>query len=72
MIRLILYAVIAILIIFAFRFYKLLSSYKSGSRPNINDLKDRAEHLKNRYKNVEEANFRDITSSDAESDPSKK
>lgn len=72
MIRLILYAAIAILIIFAFRFYKLLSSYKSGSRPNINDLKDRAEHLKNKYKNVEEADFRDITSSEDDTESSKK
>jgi hypothetical protein len=72
LIRLILYAAIAILIIFAFRFYKLLSSYKSGSRPNINDLKDRAEHLKNKYKNVEEADFRDITSSEDDTESSKK
>jgi len=49
-----------------------LSSYKSGSRPNVDDLKDRAANLKNKYKNVEEADFRDITSSDEESDPSKK
>ena len=72
MIRLLLYGAIAVLIIFAFRFFKLLSNYKSGSRPNINDLKDRAEHLKNKYKNVEEANFRDITSSDDENDSSSK
>jgi hypothetical protein len=72
LIRLLLYGAIAVLIIFAFRFFKLLSNYKSGSRPNINDLKDRAEHLKNKYKNVEEANFRDITSSDDENDSSSK
>jgi hypothetical protein len=50
----------------------LLSSYKSGSRPNVDDLKDRAANLKNKYKNVEEADFRDITSSDDESDLSEK
>ena len=72
MIRIILYGAIAILIFFAFRFFKLLSSYKSGSRPNVDDFKDRAANLKNKYKNVEEADFRDITSSDEESDPSKK
>lgn len=72
MIRILLYGAIAVLIIFAFRFFKLLSSYKSGSRPDINDLKSRAEQLKNKYKNIEEADFRDITSSDDESDsPSK-
>jgi hypothetical protein len=70
--RFILYAAIAILIFFAYRFFKLLINFKSGSRPNINDLKDRAEHLKNKYKNVEEADFRDITSSDEESETSKK
>ena len=72
MIRIILYAAIAILVIFAIKFYKLLSNYKSGSRPNVNDLKDRAEHLKNKYKNVQEADFKDITSSDDENESSKK
>jgi hypothetical protein len=72
LIRIILYAAIAILVFFAFRFFKLLSGYKSGSRPNVNDLKDRAEQLKNKYKNVEEADFRDITSSEDESDSSNK
>ncbi|MBE0570000.1 MAG: hypothetical protein IH618_00515 [Ignavibacteriaceae bacterium] len=68
MIRIILYAAIAILIIFAFRFFKLISNLKSASKPNIDDLKSRAEFLKNKYKNVEEADYRDITSSDEESD----
>jgi len=72
LIRLILYAAIAILVFFAYRFFKLLTSYKSGSRPNVNDLKNRAEQLKNKYKNVEEADFRDITSSEDESDSSNK
>ena len=72
MIRIILYAAIAILVIFAIKFYKLLSNYNSGSRPNVNDLKDRAEHLKNKYKNVQEADFKDITSSDDENESSKK
>jgi len=72
LIRLIIYAAIAILVFFAYRFFKLLTSYKSGSRPNVNDLKDRAEQLKNKYKNVEEADFRDITSSDDESETSKR
>jgi len=49
-----------------------VTNFKSNSRPNINDLKDRAEHLKNKYKNVEEADFRDITSSDDENENSKK
>lgn len=72
MIRLILYAAIAILIYFGFRLYKSLSNYKSGSKPNLDDLKSRAEHLKNKYKNVEEADYRDITSSDDESESTKK
>jgi hypothetical protein len=72
MIRLIIYGGIAILIIFAYRFYKAVTNFKSDSRPNINDLKDRAEQLKNKYKNVEEADFRDITSSEDENENSKK
>lgn len=68
MIRIILYGAIAILIFFAFRFFKLMSNFKSASKPNVDDLKSRAEYLKNKYKNVEEADYRDITLSDEESD----
>jgi len=71
MIKLILYGGIAILIFFAYKFIKLLMNFKSSSRPNISDLKDRAEHLKNKYKNVEEADFRDISTSDDESESAK-
>jgi hypothetical protein len=49
-----------------------MSNYKSASRPNVNDLKDKASYMKNKYKNVEEADYRDITLSDEEEDPSKK
>ena len=72
MIRLILYGAIVMLLFFAYRFYKLLTSYKSDSRPNVNDLKDRAEQLKNKYKNVEEADYRDITTSEDENDSASK
>ena len=72
MIRFILLIAIAILALFAYRFYKLISNFKSGSRPNINDLKDRAEYLKNKYKNVEEAEFKDITPSEDEDESEKK
>ena len=72
MIRLILYGAIVVLLFFAYRFYKLLTSYKSGTRPNVNDLKDRAEQLKNKYKNVEEADYRDITNSEDENDSANK
>jgi len=72
LIRLILYGAIVMLLFFAYRFYKLLTSYKSDSRPNVNDLKDRAEQLKNKYKNVEEADYRDITSSEDEKDSANK
>ena len=72
MIRLILYAAIGMLIYFVYRLFKSLSSFRTGSKPNLDDLKDRAEYLKNKYKNVEEADYRDITSSDDEQDSSKK
>jgi len=72
LIKIILYGAIAILVIFVFRFFKLMSNLKSASRPNVDDIKDRAANLKNKYKNVEEADFRDITSSDDESDLSEK
>lgn len=59
------------MIFFAFRFFKLITNYKSKSRPDLNDLKNKAEHLKNKYKNVEEADFRDISTSDNESESAK-
>lgn len=68
MIKIILYGAIAIFVIFVIKFVKLISNFKSASKPNIDDLKSRAEYLKNKYKNVEEADYRDITSSDEESD----
>jgi len=71
LIRIILYIAIGILLLFAYRLYKLLSNFKSGSRPNINDLKDRAEYLKNKYKNVEEAEFKDITPAEDKDEPEK-
>jgi hypothetical protein len=49
-----------------------MSNYKSASKPNLDDLKSRADYLKNKYKNVEEADYRDITSSDADSDSTPK
>ena len=70
MIRILLYAAIAMLVLFAFRFFKLLSGYKSGSRPSVDDLKEKATSLKNKYKNVQEADYRDISSED-ENDSSK-
>lgn len=72
MIKIILYGAIAILVIFVFRFFKLMSNLKSASRPNVDDIKDKASYLKNKYKNVEEADYRDITSSDEEGDPTEK
>ena len=68
MIRIILYTAIAILIFFVFRIFKLISNLKSAQKPNIDDLKDKASYMKNKYKNVEEADYRDITSLDKESD----
>lgn len=72
MIRIILFSAIAIMVIFLYRFIKLMSNYKSASKPNLDDLKSRADYLKNKYKNVEEADYRDITSSEADSDSTPK
>jgi len=69
--RIILIMAVAILILFAFRLVKLLNKFGSGSRPNVDDLKDRASHLKNKYKDLEDADFRDVTPPDKESDSSK-
>lgn len=68
MIKIILYGAIVIFVIFVFKFVKLISNFKSASKPNIDDLKSRAEYLKNKYKNVEEADYRDLTSAEEEND----
>ena len=68
MIKIFLYAAVAIFVLFMIKFIRLISNFKSASRPNIDDLKDKAEYLKNKYKNVEEADYRDITSLDEKSD----
>jgi hypothetical protein len=72
MIRILLYAAIAMLVLFAIKFFKLMSNYKSASRPGVDDLKEKAASLKNKYKNIQEADFRDITSSEDETDSPKK
>jgi hypothetical protein len=43
---------------------KLLRNFSSGSQKNLNDLKDRASHLKNKYKNIQEADFTEIPPED--------
>jgi hypothetical protein len=72
LIRIILILAAFILILFGIRLVKLLSNYRSGPKSGIDDLKNRANHLKNKYKDLEEADFRDITSSDEDNDSSKK
>jgi hypothetical protein len=70
--RIIIIIAAALVILFVYRLVKLLSKFRSGSRPNVDDLKDRANHLKNKYKDLEEADFRDVTPPKEERDPSKK
>ena len=71
MIRIILILAAFILILFGIRLVKLLANFRSGSSSGIDDLKDRATHLKNKYKDLEEADFKDISTPDEENDSSK-
>lgn len=71
MIRIILILAALILILFGIRLVKLLANFRSGSSSGIDDLKDRATHLKNKYKDLEEADFKDISTPDEENDSSK-
>ena len=71
MIRIILILAALILILFGIRLVKLLANFRSGSSSGIDDLKERATHLKNKYKDLEEADFKDITTPDEENDSSK-
>lgn len=64
MIRFLLIMAIVMLVLFAIRFVRLMMKFGSSSKPNIDDLKDRATNLKNKYKDLEEAEFRDIPSDD--------
>lgn len=60
MIRLIQIIVVVMLIYFVIRLVRLLRKFGSDSRQNINDLKDRATNLKNKFKDIQEADFREI------------
>lgn len=71
MIRIILILAALILILFGIRLVKLLANFRSGSSSGIDDLKERATHLKNKYKDLEEADFKDISTPDEENDSSK-
>ena len=72
MTRIILVLAVVFLVIFAVRLVKLLMNFSSSSsKPNIDDLKSRAANLKNKYKDLEEADFRDITPPEDESEPPK-
>ena len=71
MIRIILILAAFILILFGIRLVKLLANFRSGSSSGIDDLKDRATHLKNKYKDLEEADYKDISTPDEENDSSK-
>lgn len=55
---------VVMLVLFVVRFVRLMMKFGSSSKPNIDDLKDRATNLKNKYKDLEEAEFRDIPSDD--------
>jgi hypothetical protein len=68
LIRIILVVAVALLIFFLIKFIRLMSNYKSASRPNVDDLKDKASYLGDKYKNAEEADFRDIKPNDKESE----
>jgi len=70
--RIILIMAIVLLVLFGIRLVKLLTKFGSGSRLNIDDLKKKTNNLRNKYKDLEEADFRDITPTDEESDSSKK
>ncbi len=60
MTRVILIAAVLILAFFVFKLVRLLKQFEPGSRPNIDDLKDRAANLKNKLKDIPEADFREI------------
>ena len=58
--RIVLIVAVIILIFFVTKLVRLLRNFTSGSRPNLNDLKDKASHLKNKYKDIQEADFTEI------------
>ena len=58
--RIIVIAAVIILSLFVLKLIRLLRNFGSASRPNVNDLKDRASHLKNKFKDIQEADFTEI------------
>jgi Sec-independent protein translocase protein TatA len=62
--RIILIVAVIILIFFVTKLFKLLRNFTSGSRQNLGNLKDQASHLKNKYKDIQEADFTEIPPED--------
>lgn len=58
--RIIVIAAVIILSLFVLKLIRLLRNFGSASRPNVNDFKDRASHLKNKFKDIQEADFTEI------------
>jgi len=62
--RIILIAAVIILVLFVLKLVRLLRNLGSGSRPNVDNLKDRASNLKNKFKDIQEADFTEIPPED--------
>jgi Sec-independent protein translocase protein TatA len=58
--RIIVIAAVIILSLFVLKLIRLLRNFGSASRSNVNGLKDRASHLKNKFKDIQEADFTEI------------
>jgi len=60
MIRFFLVLVFLFLFYFILKFVRMMLKYTSSTKSTINDLKHKAENLKQKYGDIEEAEFREI------------
>jgi uncharacterized membrane protein len=64
MIKIIQIAVIGIFIFLVIRMVRLIMRYVVGSRKNLDGSEKEREEIKKQFENIEEAEFKDITSND--------
>ena len=70
MIRFFLILAILFLLFFVVKFVRLMFNFNSSTKSTINDLKQKAENLKKKYGDVEEAEFREIPPEEEDSSKS--
>jgi len=71
MIRFFLVVIVGILVLMVIKFVRLIMKFSASSRSSIDDMNKDKEKIRNHFKNVEEAEFRDLPPDDDENSSDK-